>query len=143
MRPLAALACSLASLLAPPPRMFSLPPCSLTHVPQEYFERAAAVHIDLPGPSNLFEAAGPSKAAYEDADEDMFASGEGPAVHAVLRCALHAMHAALCSAACRLAAVLQGRAGTSCAPRRVSIVGEGRKRGCWRVAFQPGQTLPN
>eukprot|EP00887_Chlorella_sp_A99_P003863 scaffold11.g3863.t1 len=42
---------------------------------REYFQRAAAVYIDLPGPSSIFDA-GPSKAAYEAADEDMFASEE-------------------------------------------------------------------
>ncbi|GAB4814666.1 hypothetical protein N2152v2_001712 [Parachlorella kessleri] len=42
---------------------------------REYFERAAAVYLDLPGPSNVLDA-GPSKAAYEDADEDMFASDD-------------------------------------------------------------------
>ncbi|PSC74352.1 CD2 antigen cytoplasmic tail-binding 2 [Micractinium conductrix] len=41
---------------------------------KDYFELAASVYIDLPGPSKL--GAGPSKAAYEDADEDMFASDE-------------------------------------------------------------------
>jgi hypothetical protein len=41
---------------------------------QEYFERAAAVYIDLPGSSKVPE--GPSTAAYEEADEDMFASDE-------------------------------------------------------------------
>ena len=46
---------------------------------QEYFERAAAVYLDLPGPSNII-GAGPSKAAYEEADEDMFASGELPSL---------------------------------------------------------------
>lgn len=33
---------------------------------QEYFERAAAVYIDLPGPSKVLEG-GAGKAAYEDA----------------------------------------------------------------------------
>ncbi|KAI7844013.1 hypothetical protein COHA_002550 [Chlorella ohadii] len=41
---------------------------------KEYFERAAAVYIDLPGPSTVMEGAG--TAAYEDADEDMFADDE-------------------------------------------------------------------
>ncbi|KAI3429814.1 hypothetical protein D9Q98_010127 [Chlorella vulgaris] len=41
---------------------------------KEYFERAAAVYIDLPGSSKVPE--GPSTAAYEEADEDMFASDE-------------------------------------------------------------------
>lgn len=46
---------------------------------KEYFERAAAVYIDVdgPGPSGGgLLAGGPSKAAYEDADEDMFASDD-------------------------------------------------------------------
>jgi hypothetical protein len=34
---------------------------------QEYFERAAAVYIDLPGPAGGVANAGPSKAAYEEA----------------------------------------------------------------------------
>jgi CD2 antigen cytoplasmic tail-binding protein 2 len=48
-------------------------------VPQEYFLRAAAVYIDVDngeGPSNNPLAAGAGKAAYEDADEDMFASDD-------------------------------------------------------------------
>ncbi|KAL4436141.1 hypothetical protein ABPG77_005589 [Micractinium sp. CCAP 211/92] len=45
---------------------------------KEYFERAAAVYIDVdgPGPSGGLLAGGASKAAYEDADEDMFASDD-------------------------------------------------------------------
>ncbi|PRW60637.1 CD2 antigen cytoplasmic tail-binding 2 [Chlorella sorokiniana] len=42
---------------------------------KEYFERAAAVYIDLPGPSKVLEG-GAGKAAYEDADEDMFAEDD-------------------------------------------------------------------
>lgn len=37
--------------------------------PQEYFERAAAVYIDLPGPSKGVLAGGAGKAAYEEAGE--------------------------------------------------------------------------
>lgn len=35
------------------------------------------MYIDIPGPSTLFTEAGPSKAAYEEADEDMFAADSG------------------------------------------------------------------
>ena len=41
------------------------PSCLLLLRTQDYFELAASVYIDLPGPSKL--GAGPSKAAYEDA----------------------------------------------------------------------------
>ncbi|KAL4422393.1 hypothetical protein ABPG75_008590 [Micractinium tetrahymenae] len=46
---------------------------------KEYFERAAAVYIDVDVPGGSgggLLAGGASKAAYEDADEDMFASDE-------------------------------------------------------------------
>lgn len=45
---------------------------------KEYFERAASVYIDADeaGPPGGALAAGPSKAAYEDADEDMFGSDD-------------------------------------------------------------------
>lgn len=55
------------------------PPPSNASAPQEYFLRAAAVYIDVDdgeGPSANSLVAGAGKAAYEEADEDMFASDD-------------------------------------------------------------------
>ena len=68
---------------------------------QEYFERAAAVYIDLPGPSKVLEG-GAGKAAYEDAGAAVGCAGGCLKLALQLHAPIWQLQAAHVSFICRM-----------------------------------------